>query len=105
MTQPQHATVERLYGEIAEQLDWPRGSGLKRTPWQWHQMMLAAFVEEKGWKTEFVPSLTGSGFVLTTRMKQSRLTKKQGSELIEFAHAWAANNGVEVRDREEAFQQ
>lgn len=96
MTPEQHAAVEMVYVELAEQLDWPRGSGIKRTPWQWHQLMLDAFVQEQGWKPEYLPSLLGGGFTMTTRQKQSRLTKRQGSELIEFAKSWAIDNGVEL---------
>lgn len=102
MTAEQHAAAEAVYGEIAEQLEWPSGSGLKRTPWQWHQLMLAAFAEEQGWKPEFLPSLDGDGLVMVTRTKQSRLTKRQGSELIEFAKAWAVNHGVHLHEPERA---
>lgn len=98
MEASQHRAVEAVYAELAEQLDWPRGSGLKRTPWQWHQLMLAAFAEEQGWKPEFLPALNGTGFVMATRMKQSRLTRKQGQELKHFVRSWAIDNGVVLRD-------
>lgn len=100
MTPDQHSAVEMVYLELEAQLDWPVGSGIKRTAWQWHQLMLGAFCEEQGWKPEFLPSLTGTGFVMTTRQKQSRLTKRQGSELIEFAKAWAVTNGVHLHEPE-----
>lgn len=102
MNHDQHAAVEMVYVELAEQLDWPVGSGIKRTAWQWHQLMLAAFAEEQGWQPEFLPSLVGGGLVMTTRTKQSRLTKRQGSELIEFAKSWAIDNNVILRVPEEA---
>jgi hypothetical protein len=35
------------------------------------------------------------------RQKQSRLTKRQGSELIEFAKAWATEHDVVVREWDE----
>jgi len=101
MLPDQHAAVEAVYADIAEQLDWPRGSGLKRTPWEWHQLMLAAFAEEKGWKPQMLPALTGSGAVMTTRQKQSRLTIGQGGELKHFARAWAIDQGVVLRDPED----
>ena len=100
MTAEQHAAVEMVYVELSQQLDWPIGSGQRRTPWQWHQMMLGAFAEEQGWKPEFLPSLTGGGFTMVTRTKQSRLTKRQGSDLIEFAKAWALSHGVQLREPE-----
>lgn len=102
MTPRQHAAVESVYKDLAEQLDWPRGSGIKRTPYQWHQLAMGAFAEEQGWKPEFLPALNGSGFLMAIRTKQSRLTKRQGSELIEFARAWAIDNGVRLTEREAA---
>ena len=109
MTPEQHAAAEMVYTELAAQLDWPRGSGVKRDKWWWHQMMLGAYAEEKGWRPEFFPSLSGHGFTMTTRQKQSKLSKKQGSELIEFATAWAVMNGAVLRERvdleREAFDQ
>ncbi len=101
MTAEQHSAVEMVYVELAAQLDWPRGSGIKRTPWEWHQLMLAAFAEEQGWQPEFLPALNGHGLVMTTRTKQSRLTKRQGSELIEFAKSWAIDQGVVLHEQEQ----
>lgn len=97
MTPDQHAAVEAVYAELAEQLDWPRGSGVKRTAWQWHQLMVGAFAEEQGWKPEFLPSLNGNGFTMTTRQKQSRLTRRQAQELKHFTRAWALENGVVLK--------
>ena len=103
MRPDQHAAVEAVYAELAEQLDWPIGSGIKRTPWQWHQLMVGAFAEEHGWQPEFLPSLTGRGFTMVVRQKQSRLTDKQGSDLKHFARAWAIERGVKLNipEREE----
>lgn len=94
----QHRAVEAVYAELAEQVDWPRGSGIKRTPWEWHQLMLGAFAQEQGWKPEFLPSLNGDGFVMVTRTKQSRLTRRQGQELKHFVRAWAIENGATLRN-------
>ena len=96
MVPDQHAAVEAVYTELSKQIDWPRGSGIMRTPWDWHQLMLSAFAEEQGWKPQFLPALNGSGLVMTTRQKQSRLTVKQGAELKHFARAWAIEQGAEL---------
>lgn len=98
MHQGQHAAVEAVYEDLAAQRDWPVGSGTMLEPWQWHQLIVFAFAKEQGWNPVLLPSLDGDGLVMVTRTKQSRLTKRQGSELIEFAKAWAANNGVQVRE-------
>lgn len=106
MKHGQHGAVEAVYEDLASQRDWPIGSGNMLDAWQWHQLMLFAFAREQGWNPVLLPSLDGDGLVMTTRVKQSRLTKRQGSELIDFAKAWAAQNGVrlyrdEMPDEEE----
>lgn len=93
----QHAAVEAVYEDLAWQVDHPKVAGLKLAPWQWHQLMLFAFAKEKGWDPVLVPSLDGAGLVMLVRNKQSRLTKKQGSELIEFAKSQAIEYGAVVR--------
>lgn len=101
MTNAQHAAVEAVYEDLAEQRDWPIGSGRMLEAWQWHQLVLYAFAKEKGWNPVLLPALDGDGLVMVARTKQSRLTKAQGSELIEFAKAWATNHGVVVREWED----
>lgn len=99
MRPDQHRAVEAVYAEIAEQLDWPIGSGIKRSPWEWHQLMLAAFADEQGWAPQFLPSLNDPGkLTMVTRQKQSRLTERQGGDLKHFARAWAIEHGVTLRD-------
>lgn len=97
MQQDQHAAVEAVYEDIAGQLDYPPNSGQRWDAWSWHQIILGLFAEEKGWDLpKFVPSARG-GVIPVSRQKQGRLTKRQGSELIEFAKAYAINRGAEVR--------
>lgn len=98
MTHEQHGAMQAVYEDLAGQRDWPVGSGNMLDSWQWHQLMLFAFAKEMGWDPVLAPALDGGGLVLVTRQRQSRLTKKQGNELIEFATAWATNNGVVVRE-------
>lgn len=101
MTPEQHAAVEAVYEDLAAHAEHPRVPGLKMPAWQWHQLMLFAFAEEKGWNPVLVPSLSGSGLVMMVRGKQSRLTKRQGSELIEFAKSEATKMGVTLREWDE----
>lgn len=98
MTAGQHSAVEAVYDELAKQRDWPRGSGQYLTPWEWHQLMVAAYAREKGWNIKILPAVDGKGIDIVHRQKQSRLTKSQGSELIEFTKAWAIENGVELHE-------
>jgi len=100
MQQSQHAAVEAVYEDIAGQLDYPPESGIFWDPWSWHQIMLGLFAEEQGWELpRFVPSARG-GAIPVMRQKQSRLTKRHGSELIEFAKSYAVNRGARLREFE-----
>lgn len=101
MTPEQHGAMQAVYEDLAAFRDWPIRSGQMLDAWQWHQLVLFAFAKEMGWDPVLAPALDGSGLVLVMRQKQSRLTKRQGSELIEWAKAWATNHGVQVREWDE----
>jgi len=102
MTAEQHAAVEAVYEDISAQLDYPPGSGEMWDEWSWHQIMLGLFAEAQGWPLpRFVPSESGAP-IPVMRQKQSRLTKRQGSDLIEFAKAYGLNRGAVVREWDEA---
>jgi hypothetical protein len=102
MTPEQHAAVEAVYEDLAGQLDYPPSSGQMWDAWAWHQIILGLFAEEKGWDLpQFVPSAKGNP-IPVMRHKQSRLGKRHGSELIEFAKAYAINRGATVREWERA---
>lgn len=101
MTAEQHGAVEAVYEDLARHLDWPAGSGQILEPWDWHQLMVAAFARSQGWSVKVLPALDGQGLDSAYRQKQSRLTKSQGADLIEFAKAWATDHGVTVREWDE----
>lgn len=100
MTPEQHAAVEAVYEDLSWQVDFPKDSGQMWDQFGWHQIMVGLFAEENGWQPKFVPTPSG-GMIPVLRTKQSRLTKKQGSELIEFAKAYAAERGAVVREWDE----
>lgn len=101
MTPQQHAAVEAVYEDMAAQLDFPAGSGNMLEPEEWHMVMVGSYAEYKGWKPKILPTIDGKGLVVVMRQKQSRLTKVQGSELIEFTKAYACGRGAEVREWDE----
>lgn len=101
MTPRQHAAVQAVYEDLSAQLDLPEGSGNMLDADDWHQVMVHAFAKEMGWEPKLLPSLDGHGTVLRIRTKQSRLTKRQGSELIEFCKAYATGRGAVVREWDE----
>ena len=94
----QHAIVQAVYEDIAVQLDFPEGSGEMLSPDEWHQVLVDAYSKEKGWTSRMVPALDGNGYVMLMRTKQSRLTKRQGDELIEFARAYATGRCAVLRE-------
>jgi hypothetical protein len=98
MQPEQHGAMQAVYEDLAALRDWPIGSGTYYDAWQWHQLVLFAFAKEMGWDPVLAPALDGGGMVMVMRQKQSRLTKKQGSELIEWAKAWATTHGVQTRE-------
>jgi hypothetical protein len=101
MEQAQHAAVESVYEDLACQLDYPPESGQMWDTWSWHQIMIGLFAEEQGWELpKFVPTPRGA-VIPVMRQKQSRLTKRQGSDLIEFAKAYGLNRGAVVREWDE----
>lgn len=103
MTPAQHAAVEAVYEDMAGQLDFPAGSRQMLEPEEWHQVMVAMYAQYKGWKPK-VLQLPDGGLVVVTRQRQSRLTKAQGSELIEFTKAYAINRGAAVRAWEDGHE-
>lgn len=94
----QHAIVQAVYEDMAHQLDYPAGSRNMIDADEWHQVMLNGFAKEMGWTSKFLPSLDGRELVPVMRTKQSRLTKKQGNELIEFCRAYATSRGAVLRE-------
>lgn len=98
-TPQQHRSVEAVYQDLAASgIVWPPKAGRCWNPFAWHQLMIAAFAEDKGWQPIIAPSLNGTKEpVIVLRVKQSRLTGRQSQELIHFARAWAIDHGVELR--------
>ena len=101
MQPKQHAAVEAVYEDMEGQLDYPPGSGQMIDSGEWHQVMLNGFAKEMGWTSRFLPSLDGRELVPVMRTRQSRLTRKQGSDLIEFCKAYAINRGATLREWDE----
>lgn len=97
----QHAAVQAVYEDLSAQVDLPEGSGNMLDADDWHQVMVHAFAKEMGWEPKLLPALDGQGTVLRIRTKQSRLTKRQGSDLIEFCKAYATGRGAVLREWDE----
>lgn len=89
----QNGAFHALCTELDRQLDWPRGSGLKIGAVPWKRLLVCAWERTHGRPADIYPALDGHGFDMVYR-RTSRMTRQEMSELIEFAHAWAAEQGV-----------
>ena len=81
----QNAALWPLLGEIASQVQW---HGMKLTQAEWKDMLTASLKRQKA-----VPSLDGNGFVVVGA-STSKMTKKDFSDLLTLAEAFAAEHGV-----------
>jgi hypothetical protein len=87
---PQNARFYAMLTDVAQQATH---AGRKYTVDEWK----ALFMHGCGKEMEFVPSLSGNGF-LPLGYRSSELTKDEMTELMEFMAAWGAENGVIFRD-------
>lgn len=94
----QNRLLHALLGEIAAKVEW---AGKKREAEVWKRLLTAAWLRARGESIEVLPALDGHGIDVVFR-PTSKLTKAECTELLEFIQAWAATNGVEFRQMEEA---
>jgi hypothetical protein len=86
-TLEQNAALWSLLAEIAAQVNW---YGQKLTAEEWKDVLSASLHKQK-----VVPGLDG-GFVVCGQ-RTSKMTKSDFSELLELAHAFAAQQGVKLQ--------
>ena len=90
----QNAKLHALLHEISIQKQW---SGKWLDVEAWKRLMVAAWERSEGRPAEFYPALDGSGFDVVYR-RTSRFNKNEMIDLIEYATAWAIQNGVKLRE-------
>lgn len=88
----QNAKLHALLADIAKQKQWA-GQWLDIEAWK--RLITAAWERANGRSAEFYPSLDGQGFDVVYR-RTSRLAKQDMADLVEYATAWAVQNGVEL---------
>lgn len=98
-TIPQNARLHALVTDVARQIDWPIGSGIKRNVEAWKDIFTAA-LRSANHGLDVVPGLHG-GFVLLG-MHTSKMTVAEMGDLMTLIEAWGAANGVVFRDEMEA---
>lgn len=90
----QNARLHALLSDIAEQKQW---AGKLLDVESWKRLIVAAWSRANAGAMEVIPAIDGHGFDVLYR-KTSRLTKQEMSELIEYATAWAIDQGIELHD-------
>jgi len=68
--------------------------GLKLSKGNWFRLLVASIYGQK-----MVPALDGNGFVFVDA-RTSRMTGEQISEVIAFAEAWCATEGIPLGDEQ-----
>jgi len=86
----QNAALWALLGDIAEQVEW---YGKHLTPEDWKTILTAGLKRENR-----VERGIDGGFVILGS-STSAMSKREFSELLEFAHAFAAEHGVNANEQ------
>lgn len=94
----QNAKLHALLHDISTQKQW---SGQVLDVEAWKRLMTAAWERANGRPAEIYPSIDRAGFDVVYR-RTSRMNKSEMIELIEYATAWAVQNGVVLRNEEKA---
>lgn len=84
----QNAALHALLTEISQRCEWAGGRQSLET---WKRLLTAAWCRATGQAVTMLPALDGQGVDIVFR-RTSSLTKRECSDLLEFVHAWAAEN-------------
>ena len=86
----QNALLHAALSDIAEQHEY-LGKHLSVDVWK--RLCMAAWLREIGESPEMIPAIDGKGFDVIFE-RSSKLTVPQMTSLIEWVHAYGAQNGV-----------
>lgn len=90
----QNAKLHAVLHDISRQKQW---AGLWLDIEAWKRLMVAAWERANGKSAEFYPAIDGVGFDVVYQ-RTSRMNKNEMIELIEYATAWAVQNGVKIEE-------
>jgi len=94
-TLPQNKRLHAMCTDLSRQIDWPVGSGQKRTVEDWKDITTAALLSAtRG--LDVVPGMNG-GFVLLG-MHTSEMSVAHVGDLMTLIEAFGAEHGVRFRD-------
>lgn len=92
----QNAKLHALLSDISKQVEW---AGRKRDVDTWKRLMVAAWCRANNEQVEILPAIDGHGVDIVFR-RTHQMTVPELSDLIEFIHAWCADNNVIYLDSE-----
>jgi hypothetical protein len=90
----QNSKLHALLADISRQKQW---AGQWIDVEAWKRLLTAAWERAEGRSAEFYPALDGAGFDVVWR-RTSRMNKQEMISLIEYAQAWAVENGVKLSE-------
>lgn len=89
----QEEKYHAIIGEIAKQA---QHLGATWDATSWKRLLVAKFCKEIGLNAgRVIPDLDGTGIV-QLEFQTRKFSKEQASQFIEWLHAWAADNGIEL---------
>lgn len=97
-TTEQNAALHAVISDISKQKQWA-GKWLDVEAWK--RLLIAAYERANKRHAEFYPALDGQGFDVVYR-RSSRMSKAELHDVLEYVHSWAADNGIELHEREAA---
>jgi aminopeptidase N len=89
----QNRLLHALFADVAAQAEW---MGKKRSATEWKVLFVSAHSVATREGAEFVPGLENEA--VNIRESTARMSKARLSSLVEYVMAWAAQNGVELRE-------
>lgn len=94
-TREQEEKYHAMIGEIAKQA---QHLGAKWSAEDWKRLLVQKFCKEyKMAGGRIIPNLDGDGIVQLDHQTR-KFTKDQGSQFIEWLHAWGAENGIVFKE-------
>ena len=94
----QNSKLHAVLNDIASQKQWA-GQWLDVEAWK--RLMVAAWERSEGRSVEIYPAIDGKGMDFVYR-HTARMNKQEMIDLIEYATAWAVENGVRIAEEKAA---
>lgn len=87
----QNARLHALFSEVSRQSSW---CGRKMNPEQWKVLFISGHSQATGNGADMIPGLENE--YVNIRESSASMTIARMSSLIEYIHAWCADNNVRV---------